>query len=217
MKLFLKTPSNSIKNSVTIVSIAIVMLFFVVSCDKPRVEITDKVTNRQETPQLSAYAITTIVSDSGVIRYRISSDEWKVYDKAESPYWDFPLGLHFERFDKNYLVDAQIVCKQAVYLQEEDLWILNDSVRATNLNGERFETQQLFWNQKSQRVYSDSLIRIIQEDKIIIGVGFESNQTFTRYDIHQPKGMFPIDTEEERDSTDAMNAHKQQQEDLETE
>ena len=95
------------------------------------------------------------------------------------------------------LVDAQITCKQAIYLQNEELWELNDSVRATNLNGERFETQQLFWDQKKQRVYSDSLIRIIQEDKIIIGVGFESNQTFTRYDIHNPTGMFPIDSEQE--------------------
>ena len=104
MKLFLKTPSNSIKNSVTIVSIAIVMLFFVVSCDKPRVEITDKVTNRQETPPLSAYAITTIVSDSGLIRYRLSSDECNVVDTAEAPYCNFHLGLLLQRFGNHYLV-----------------------------------------------------------------------------------------------------------------
>ena len=197
MKSFRETNSNKVLNSVTITFIVVVMLFFLESCGKPKIESTERILDRSMTPQLSAYAITTIVSDSGIIRYRISSNEWKVYDKADTPYWDFPKGLHFERFDKNYLVDAQITCKQAIYLQNEELWELNDSVRATNLNGERFETQQLFWDQKKQRVYSDSLIRIIQEDKIIIGVGFESNQTFTRYDIHNPTGMFPIDSEQE--------------------
>ena len=103
---------HSIGKRITIAFWAIVMLFYIVSCSPSKTPITERVTDRSLTPQLSAYAITTIVSDSGVIRYRISSNEWQVFAQAVEPYWDFPQGLHFERFDNNYNVDAQLTCKR---------------------------------------------------------------------------------------------------------
>ena len=70
-----------------------------------------------------------------------------------------------------------------------------------SLQGERFETEELFWNQKEDKVYSDRFIRIEQEDKIITGVGFESNQNMTRYTIRESRGVFPVDTSAPVDTT----------------
>ena len=165
-------------------------LFF--SCQTKH-EMTESVTDIKHTPQVYADSITTIVSDSGIIRYRIIALDWYVYEKADTPYWDFPNGLRFERFDENYKVDAEIECNRAVYYSKLELWKLNDNVEATNLSQEEFYTNELYWNQKEERVYSDSAITIIQKDRKILGVGFESNQTFSRYSIRQPKGTIPID------------------------
>ena len=165
-------------------------LFF--SCQTKH-EMTESVTDIKNTPQVYADSITTIVSDSGIIRYRIIAPEWYVYEKADTPYWDFPNGLRFERFDENYKVDAEIECDRAVYYSKLELWKLNDNVEATNLNKEEFYTNELYWNQKEERVYSDSAITIIQKERKILGVGFESNQTFSRYSIRQPKGTIPIE------------------------
>ncbi|MPM10940.1 hypothetical protein SDC9_57277 [bioreactor metagenome] len=65
-------------------------------------------------------------------------------------------------------------------------------MRATNIKGELFETEQLFWEQKSEKIYSDSLIKITQEDYIIIGKGFESNQEMTKYQVKQTQGVIPV-------------------------
>ena len=165
-------------------------LFF--SCQTKH-EMTESVTDIKHTPQVYADSITTIVSDSGIIRYRIIAPDWYVYEKADTPYWDFPNGLRFERFDENYRVDAEIECDRAVYYSKLDLWKLNDNVEATNLSKEEFYTNELYWNQKEERVYSDSAITIIQKERKILGVGFESNQTFSRYSIRQPKGTIPIE------------------------
>lgn len=144
-------------------------------------------------PELSSDSITTIVSDSGIIRYRIFATKWEIFDKVDTPRWEFPEGLRFEKFDITYNVDANIFCKKAVFYSDLELWKLNDSVRAVNLKGENFETNELFWNQKTEKVYSDSAIKITQKDKIINGIGFESNQTFTKYSIRNPKGIIPIE------------------------
>ena len=55
----------------------------------------------------------------------------------------------------------------------------------------------LYWNQDQHRVYSDSFIRIQQEDQILTGYGFESNESLTKYKIFKIKGVFPMDSEEE--------------------
>ena len=60
------------------------------------------------TPKLKADIITTLISDSGITRYRISAQEWLVFDRDTQPYWDFPKGIYFERFNEEYVVDAYL-------------------------------------------------------------------------------------------------------------
>ncbi len=178
--------------SVAIAIFAIAALFLFASCQAKH-EMTSSIVDIKTTAQVYADSITTIVSDSGIIRYRIITSEWYVYEKADTPYWDFPQGLRFERFDENYNIDAQVECNKAIYYSKQELWRLNDNVEATNLSKEEFYTNELYWSQKEERVYSDSAITIIQKDRKIHGVGFESNQTFSRYSIRQPKGTIPIE------------------------
>ncbi len=176
------------------VAFTIVILLFFVGCSDNKIK--KVVVNTAVMPQLSSDSITTIVSDSGIIRYKIYAPHWEIFDKIDTPCWNFSEGLRFERFDSLYNVDANIFSKKAVYYTEMELWKLNDSVRAVNIQGENFETNELFWNQKTQTIYSDSAIKVTQADKIIYGVGFESNQEFTRYTIRKPTGIIPVENKD---------------------
>lgn len=169
-------------------------LVFLTSC-REKHDMTSSVTDRTHTARLVEDSVTILVSDSGVLRYRMTTENWKVFDQADTPYWDFPQGLRFERFNTNYDIDAAIQCDKAVYYNEVKLWHLEGNIRAKNLNGDRFFTEELFWNQNDECVSSDSMITIIQEDKKIVGYGFTSNQTFTKYIIHHPTGIFPVKEE----------------------
>ena len=128
----------------------VVMLFLCIACggnQKPEVS-NEIVDNRGETPRLRVNEITTLISDSGVTRYRITAPKWLVFDKAEEPYWDFPEGLHLESFDEQFHIEAEVDCRRARYYEQRKLWQLDDSVRAMNFQGNRFATQQLFWGSK---------------------------------------------------------------------
>ena len=176
----------------------VVMLFLCIACggnQKPEVS-NEIVDNRGETPRLRVNEITTLISDSGITRYRITAPKWLVFDKAAEPYWDFPEGLHLESFDEQFHIEAEVDCRRARYYEQRKLWQLDDSVRAMNFQGNRFATQQLFWDQNTERIYSDSTIIIHQSDKQIIGEGFESNQSMTRYTIRKTRGIIPIDPNE---------------------
>ena len=58
--------------------------------------------------------------------------------------------------------------------------------------GDKFNTELLFWHEKDKRIYSDKFIQIEQQDKILTGYGFESNQELTEYQIFNNTGIFTI-------------------------
>jgi LPS export ABC transporter protein LptC len=172
----------------------VTVICFLASCaDRP--EKVEAITDRANTPSLRATEVMTVISDSGITRYRINAQEWEIYDQAEVPYHNYPKGIRFEKFNTQLDVDAEIQSDYAIHYDQKKLWDLRDNVKAVNLEGEQFECDQLFWDMNTERVYSDSRIKITQKDQIIEGVGFESNQELTNYVIRRPTGSFSMSEE----------------------
>lgn len=167
--------------------------FFFSSCQKSDVKQTEAVTDRQATPVLDVDSVTTLISDSGVVRYRISAPDWQIFDKAEPSYWEFRQGIYLEEFDEQLNVQASLQSDHARYWDKEERWELKGNVHALNEKGEMFDTQLLIWDQHAERVYSDSAITIRRDSSVIRGIGFESNQTMTHYTILNPTGYFTVD------------------------
>lgn len=177
---------------ITIVCWTIVMLFTFSSCSSRKKELAGAILERDSLPGMKTTGVTTLVSDSGITRYRVTTEEWLIFDKKNPPYWAFEKGVYLEKFDSLYRVDASIKADTAYYYERKKLWELKGHVSVRSIKGEKFDTQQLFWDQNTEKVYSDQFIRIEQEDKIITGYGFESNQQMTKYVIRNTEGIFPV-------------------------
>lgn len=171
------------------------MLFLSTSCGRNKPPMTDAITCRDSVPVMVTRDVSTYISDSGVVRYKIITDEWKVYDRLVPSRWTFEQGIYLEKFNDSLCIDAVIVADTAYYYDKEELWELRGNVHIENENDEEFDTEQLFWNQKKRNVYSDLYIRIRQQRRIITGTGFSSNQEFTRYTIKNTQGIFPVKEE----------------------
>lgn len=150
---------------------------------------------RSQLPVLATDSVSTLISDSGVTRYRIEAPRWLVFDKADTPYQEFPLGIYLEQFDLDLSVQASLQADYAYYDEQAQIWTLRGHVHALNREAEQFDTPELHWNQQTHRVYSDSSIHITREKSIIQGVGFDSNEEMTQYTILNPTGVFPIKEE----------------------
>jgi LPS export ABC transporter protein LptC len=90
-------------------------------------------------------------------------------------------------------MEANIKADTAYYYEKQKLWKLMGNVVIRNLKGEKFNTELLYWDQNTEKVYSDRFIRIEQPDRIITGRGFDSNQQMTKYTIHKPEGIFYLE------------------------
>ena len=85
------------------------------ACSGPKNEVVKGFEDAAEVPTLRTLDVMTLISDSGVTRYRINALEWLMYENAQEPYWYFPRGLHVEKFDSVFATEALIQGDTAIY------------------------------------------------------------------------------------------------------
>ena len=175
----------------TIVSMAVVVLIFLASCQEKQFN-APAIECRDSLAVMSTYDVSTLISDSGRISYRIDAEEWLVFDKRQPPYWAFEKGVYLEKYDLDMNVEATIKCDTAYYYSSQQLWKLIGNVDIRNQKNERFYTDLMYWDQENEKIYSDAYIKIEQEDQVTEGVGFSSNQSMTLWEIKNTKGFYTI-------------------------
>ena len=69
-----------------------------------------------------------------------------------------------------------------------------DNVVLTSENGKRLETEELIWDEKKNKIYTDRKVKITTGKEVIEGEGFSSNPDFTEYTISKIHGTFNFET-----------------------
>lgn len=186
------------KHSITIALGAIVMLCSLFSCGKKKEAVGEAILERDSMAFMSTYGIESFVTDSGITKYRIVTEEWLMFDKKNPPYWSFEKGVYLEQLDTLLKVRASVKADTAYYYERKKLWELIGNVQIMNLQGDRFETNLLYWDQQTEKVYTnqENLVRIIQPDKIVTGYGFESDQQFEDPVLWNVEAVIEVDKEE---------------------
>ena len=169
----------------------LVALALAVSCADKKQETIDLSADPETFPTLKTVNVDSYVSDSTYTRYHITTPLWLMYEEAAEPHWNFPGGLFIVQFNDSMQESGIFTADTATYFSLKKIWRFDRNVRMLNINGDKFLTQQLFWDQNSRKIYSDSFIHIERSDRILEGVGFESNQEMTEYIIRRPTGIFP--------------------------
>lgn len=166
-------------------------LSILTSCSEEKKETISANTDPETFPTVRSVDVNTVISDSGITRYRIETPLWLMFEEAKDPTWKFPNGVHLEKFDDHNRIEASIDCDSATFFKVQQIWKLDGYVNIRNTIGEKFLTNQLFWDQRKRKVYSDSLIHIERQGKIIEGYGFNSNETMTHYNVRRVSAIFP--------------------------
>lgn len=176
-----------------LVALALVMVMALPSCrDDGKLEVAKRL-DASKMPSMSTVNVATLISDSGVVQYKIVAPLWNVYDEVDTPYWKFPEGIYLQKYDRDFHVVATVAADTARFFTAEKLWQLDGNVEMTKVPGELFLTQQLFWDQRHNQIFSDSFIHIETPQRMLEGHGFESNDRLTQYRILRPTGIFPVD------------------------
>lgn len=167
-------------------------LVFIASCSKDEEHTARAINDRDSVDMMVSYGVNTLISDSGVIKYRIVTERWAVNTVKNPSRWTFEKGIFLEQFDEHFHVGACITADTAWYYDKLRLWELRGRVFVRNNEGLVFRSEELFWNQDQHKLYSNKFSRVVTPDRQLQGTRFESDETMTHYIVSNSRGSAPV-------------------------
>lgn len=177
--------------SITVLLGGTVMFLFSCSPNKKE-EVSEYIVDETQ-PTMSADTFTMIYSDSALVRFRMKAPEVLNFED----YLEFPKGIYVEKIDEDEQVSSQLTADYARHIEKKSLWIAKNNVVAINAEGDSLKTEELFWDEKKGRIYSEKQVQIVRADQIINGIGFESDQTMENWEILKPTGIIYLEMDKQ--------------------
>ena len=150
------------------------------ACEQAVEHTAPAVNPKDSVPTMVTYGVNTLISDSGVVKYRIVTERYEVNQVKNPPRWTFDKGVFLEEFDENFHVQLYIQCDTAYYYDQQRLWELRGRVRVKTKDGVRFYSEELCRDEN----------RLITPDRQLQGNYFRSDERMTKYYVSNSKGSF---------------------------
>lgn len=193
------------------------------SCDsKPAATLYDTETLMTE----SSENRTITMMENGARSYTFTAPLIEGYSLAKNPYKEFRRGVMMTTYtsDSLSLVDVTLTANYAIFYENQELWEAKGNVVVVKHNRKDGDTtvtdltevytQQLFWNAKTKKVYSNVDTKILQADALHIGVGFEADDDLSNIHFRKYRSEVEFEMDEEaranrsREREEAADAQK---------
>jgi LPS export ABC transporter protein LptC len=127
---------------------------------------------------------------SAKVKGKLTSPYMLRFQRADSPYAEFPRTLHVDFYNDSMQIESQLDAHYGKYFQNQEKVFLRDSVVVKNLlKKDTVHCRTLWWDQHTERFTTDDPVRIYTPDKILYGTGMEADQNFRWYTIKKMTGM----------------------------
>lgn len=147
--------------------------------------------------------LSVTVSKNGLKSYHFTTPLMQQYGLAAEPYTKYPQGVFVETFqDSTEVVESTLRANEAINYEKRDLWLANGDVVASG-SGNTLYTEQLFWDAKTDRVYSNVRVKVVDKDGEHYGEGFESDKGLKSWMFREYEGTIAVDTAPNEEPVDA--------------
>jgi LPS export ABC transporter protein LptC len=165
-----------------------VTVFLFAGCENSSRDIDDYI--KKYDLKEEAINVQTYLSQQGVMKakltapllYRVTSD---------TQYVEFPKTLHVDFYNDSVKIESQLDALYGKYFENLNKVYLKDSVKVFNIKGDTLWAPELWWDQNTQRFFTDSTVRIRKKgDRIRGGKGLDAKQDLSDILIKDPTGFF---------------------------
>lgn len=161
----------------------------------------------QDEAMMTMYSedLSVVESRNGRKSYHFTTPLMEEYGLSREPYREFRKGVHIVTYKDDSLssVDATLTSNYAIYYTNRELWEARGNVVAETAGGRTLYTQQLFWNAKTKRIYSNVDSKIVQSDGVFYGEGLESDDALRDWRFRRMTGRMEVEVKPAADSVSA--------------
>lgn len=139
--------------------------------------------------------LTIVETEGGLRNYCFTTPLMEEYGLAPEPYREFRKGVKIVTYKKDSLstVDGTLTADYAIYYSDRELWEARGHVVAETAGNRTLYTEQLFWNAKTRRIYSNVDSKVVQSDGVFYGEGFESDDELRDWRFRRTTGRMQVE------------------------
>ncbi|HTA61007.1 MAG TPA: LPS export ABC transporter periplasmic protein LptC [Bacteroidia bacterium] len=164
-------------------------LFVLFSCQNDTKEI-DEVTQKEAIfPTEHGKMVEIFYTDSGLVKVRLTAPIMNHYTyNVKEHYTEMPKGLFIEFFNEHSEIKTMLKANYGIRYEDTKKTEVKYKVQVTNVNGEVLNTEQLFWDEATQKIYTEEFVKITTKKEVLTGKGMVANQDFTDWEINNITG-----------------------------
>jgi LPS export ABC transporter protein LptC len=138
---------------------------------------------------IEATDLQTFYTDSGIVRYFLTTPKLLSFDQEKEPYKEFPEGFHIQEFDENKKIISELSANYGKNFVKEKKWLATGKVVMVNDKGDTLRTEELIYLTQENRIFSDKFVNIKKGDMDFNGTGgFESDTQMKKWSFKKTKG-----------------------------
>ncbi len=166
------------------------------SCSNDPEEVR-KMTQHDTLPQQQAEDVVMYYSENGEVVFELFSPKIETY-QVDTPRTVFPKGFEVVFYDstgKN--VRSKLTANYGLKNDKKRIMTARGNVVINNYEkNERLNTEELIWNQRQKRIYTDKFVTITTDEQVFYGEeGMESDESFNSWTIKKLSGKMEIEEE----------------------
>jgi LPS export ABC transporter protein LptC len=174
------TPATGLSHRAKIMLYTLLSIFLLSACEEDKKDIKKQ---EYKGPISEVYGINMAYTDSAKLVVKMSTEAQLTMANEDKKY---PKEVRVFFFDKMGNNTTKLRGDSAVYIHATNLYRIMGRVQINNqVKNEVLETDELFWNPNTKKIYSNKAVDIKTPEQTIHGVGMDSNQDFTEYTIRK--------------------------------
>ena len=173
-----------------IIFFEICFLVILFSCEND-LETIRKVTYKSTDPDERTIDLKLHYTDSGFAKVELNA---KLAESYSKPIKVVKLkdGVKVKFFNSSGEIESILTSLYGEIRGESEMMV-RDSVRLFNIKmGQCLETEELFWNQKTEAIHTDRSVIVRSKDGIFFGEGIRTTQDFLKYEFIKPRGKIKL-------------------------
>lgn len=161
---------------------------FVQGCYQEESDSIPYKTTNQELPIQEGWNSTLRISKGGRLQTLVAYGHMAQYQNKKTI--DFDGGITVDFFNENQEVSSQLTSDRGIYFENTEDVVALGHVIVTSDTGVTLRTFQLRWDNRLEKILSDTLVMLTTQDQdTIYGMGFESEPDLSNWIIHKPWGV----------------------------
>ena len=133
-------------------------------------------------------------TENGKVKVRVLANSIERFQDIQ-PALIFPNQLEVYFYNDSSQLQSTLIADYASIDEGKKIMLAKNNVILISIDDKKLETDELVWDEKKNKIYTDKKVKITTGKEVVFGEGFTSTTDFKEYSITKVHGTFDFTTQ----------------------